>query len=168
MKISILLSLAATGTDSVAPNSRLVLEKLTEVASSWADFYIKDVLSRDNRAENFKLRIKKKTDRIASDYEKCLSKPRYNRKRKRRSPGVRELGGGNLFNPDGSKAQNPIPLDPTRSSKQIFNNIRNWIWDNMDGCRQQSRWWHKLGSMEQKWLTIYHEVLEKVDARRSG
>jgi len=33
----------------------MVLQKLTEVASSWADFYIKDVLSRDNRAENFKV-----------------------------------------------------------------------------------------------------------------
>jgi hypothetical protein len=33
----------------------MVLQKLTEVAGSWADFYIKDVLSRDNRAENFKV-----------------------------------------------------------------------------------------------------------------
>ncbi|CAG5105801.1 Oidioi.mRNA.OKI2018_I69.chr1.g2465.t1.cds [Oikopleura dioica] len=207
MKISFLLSLAATGTDSQAPNSRMVLTKLSDVAAAWADFYIKDVLSRDNRAENFKQRIKNKTDRIAESYEKCrrnvartpnllaatintfiskqkrkpllelflflegceaTCKPQYNRKRKRRSPGVRELGGGNLFNPDGSKLQDPIPLDPTRSSKQIFNNLRNWIWEHMDGCRQQGRFWHKLGQLEQKWLGVYADVLEKVDARRSG
>ena len=33
----------------------MVLSKLSDVAAAWADFYIKDVLSRDNRAENFKV-----------------------------------------------------------------------------------------------------------------
>lgn len=166
MKLIGVLSLAAgiLGLQQRTP-SQVILEKLSTMAQGWADFYIGDVLNREGRADKFKERIINRLSKIDEHYVTCKSKG-FDRRRKRSNELENTISDG-MFDETTGRQIKKLSNDPIRSNAQIFVNIRNWLWRNMQECPQAQRHFNKLNELEGKWTQVFNSVLKKIDGKRS-
>lgn len=144
-----------------------ILVKLKEMAQGWADFYIGNVLNREGRAEKFKEVIENRLDKIQEHYIICQSKGYDSRRRKKRSFKLESNISGGMFDETTGRQIKKLSSDPIRSNAQIFVNIQNWLYRNMLECPQAIRHYEKLNFLQEKWTTVFNDVLAKLDAKRS-
>lgn len=164
MKLLFLFTAGILGLQVRTP-SQLILQKLSEMAQGWADFYIGNVLNREGRADKFKDRIIKRLEKIDEHYVTCQSKG-YERRRRRSNKLEANISQG-MFDETTGRQIKKLSQDPIRSNAQIFVNIRNWVYRNMADCPQAQRHFDKLGDLEEKWTNVFNTVLQKIDQKRS-
>lgn len=148
----------------------MILHKLSDLAQSWAEFYIGNVLSREGRATKFKETIVKRLSKVDQHYTLCKSRG-YNKdedSRKRRSYALEAMDfSDGMFDEETGRQVKKLSNDPVRSNDQIFVNLKNWIWRNMQGCPNAERHFKKLSDLQAKWTKVFNTVLKKIDAKRS-
>jgi len=168
MKLNIvLLAAGVLGLNqSVRTPSQLILQKLSTMAQGWADFYIGEVLNREGRADKFKERIISRLEKIDEHYVNCKSKG-FNRRKKRSFAMENSISDG-MFDETTGRQLKKLSNDPIRSNAQIFVNIQNWLWRNMQECPQAQRHFNKLGELSGKWTNVFNDVLKKLDQKRAG
>lgn len=168
-----LAALTTLGEPSQTP-SQIVLGKLNEMGSSWADFFIANVIEREGRAEIFKQRLQSRIEKIDRHYVECQSKDFNSRKRrganKKNGGGIRSVpespNSERLYDEISGQQVGKLSQDPVRSNKQIYYNLKVWLIENMAGCKHQERHYNKLEQMEAKWNTVFNDVLNKITMRR--
>jgi hypothetical protein len=167
MKLILLFTAGILASPQVRTPSQLILQKLSTMAQGWADFYIGNVLNREGRAEKFKERIQNRLDKISEHYVTCQSKGYDSRRRRKRSFGLEINISGGMFDETTGRQVKKLSNDPIRSNAQIFVNIQNWLYRNMLECPQAQRHYEKLTFLQNKWTTVFEDVLAKLDAKRN-
>lgn len=148
---------------------KVILQKLSDLAQSWSDFYIGNVLNREGRAAKFKETIVKRLSKVDQHYVLCKrGHTNDDDSRKRRSYALEAMDfSDGMFDEETGRQVKKLSNDPVRSNDQIFVNLKNWIWRNMNGCPTAERHFKKLTDLQKKWTHVFNTVLKKIDAKRA-
>jgi type III secretory pathway component EscV len=167
LKMVVLTTIVCSAFPPGQTPSQHVLTKIGQLADSWVDHFIADVLSRENRAASFKNRIARVIKTIDERYVSCQSKLFEGRRKRRNANRFEKSLSSGMFDTTSGRQLKQLSHDPERSNSQIFINLLEWVAENMNDCTGMRKHQLKIKKIGERWMAIFKEVLNKITVSKA-
>lgn len=167
LKMVVLTTIVSSSFPPGQTPSQHVLQKIGQLADSWVDHFIADVLSRENRAASFKTKIANVIKTIDERYVNCQRKMFEGKRKRRNTAGFEKSVSSGMFDTTSGRQVKQLSHDPERSNSQIFINLLEWVSENMNDCKGVRKHQLKIKSIGDRWMAIYKEVLKKITVSKA-